>query len=301
MKLNEEANNIMICGEKMLRLCSIDEFNRCVDFAYELALDLTKSGYPTYCDGIKTKAMFVERSFKAFDRETEQMLLYELEGEVQGLIHCYWIPDDHYLDTCLFLTNREAEQAISEFLIYAQENFPGYDLFLGFPAENRSAVSFLARQGFECIENDYNNTAFLDHLEAIPENNNIMRINEENYQSFQRLHSQIEDDMYWNSERIYDDLDNWTILVKEKDRLPQGAVYYMDANDGWFEIFGIDIDQGGYDPALYKELLYAALFDAKRKNGKVMTFFCDEEYEEVASACGFKCVGNYLCYKIHLA
>ena len=47
------------------------------------ASDLTKSGYPTYCDGVKTKEMFVKRSVKAFERENEQMLLFELEGEVQ--------------------------------------------------------------------------------------------------------------------------------------------------------------------------------------------------------------------------
>ncbi|MBQ1877742.1 MAG: hypothetical protein II161_02905, partial [Erysipelotrichaceae bacterium] len=80
----------------MLRLCSKEEFDKYVDFAYDLALDVTKSGYPTYCDGVKTKEMFIERSLKAFDRETEQMLLFELEGEVQGLIHYYWIPDDLY-------------------------------------------------------------------------------------------------------------------------------------------------------------------------------------------------------------
>ena len=285
----------------MLRLCSKDEFIQYIDFAYELALDLTKSGYPTYCDGVKTKTMFIERSLKAFDRETEQMLLFEGQGEVQGLIHCYWIPEDHYLDTCLFLINRETQQAISEFLAYAEKNFSGYDLFLGFPAENRAAVSFLAGQGFECIENDYNNTASIDELEAIPKNDSIVRITKECYKSFQVLHSQIDGDMYWNSERIYEDLANWTIFVKEKDGKPQGAVYYTNENDGWFEIFGIDVDQGIYDPDLYKELLYTALFDAKTRNGKVMTFFCDEEYEDIAKECGFKCVGNYLCHKIHLA
>ena len=38
----------------MLRLCSKEEFDQYVDFAYDLALDVTKSGYPTYCDGVKT-------------------------------------------------------------------------------------------------------------------------------------------------------------------------------------------------------------------------------------------------------
>ena len=136
----------------MLRTCTIDEFNRYADFAYELALDLTKSGYPTYCDGVKTREMFMERSLKAFERETEEILLFEIDGKVEGLIHPYWIPEDHYLDTCLFLTNRETEQVLSEFLEYAGKNFSGYDLFLGFPAENQAAIDFLVRNGFECIE-----------------------------------------------------------------------------------------------------------------------------------------------------
>ena len=284
----------------MLRLCSKEEFDQYVDFAYDLALDVTKSGYPTYCDGVKTKEMFIERSLKAFDRETEQMLLFELEGEVQGLIHYYWIPDDLYLDTCLFLVNKETEQALSEFLTFARERFPGYDLFLGFPSDNHAAVSFLAGQGFECIEDDYNNTSLLDHLERFPENESIVRIQKDNYKLFEMLHSQTDDDMYWNCKRIYDDLDNWVVFIKEKDGKPQGAIYYVDAANGWFEIFGIDIDQGIYDTEVFKELLQAALSDAKRRKGNVMTFFCDEEYEKVAKECGLECIGNYLCYKTHL-
>lgn len=74
----------------------------------------------------------------------------------------------------------------------------------------------------------------------------------------------------------------------------------MDAANGWFEIFGIDIDRGIYDAEVFKELLQAALSDAKHRKGNVMTFFCDEEYEKVAKECGLECIGNYLCYKTHL-
>lgn len=284
----------------MLRVCSKNEFEKYIDFAYELATDLTKSGYPTYCDGIKTKEMFVERSLKAFERETEEMLLFEQEGEVQGFIHYYWIPEDHYLDTTGFNVNRAMEQALSEFLTFVGERFKGYDLFLGFPAENKSAVNFLAGQNFECIESDYNNTAFLDKCNNIPESNDLIRIGKENYDSFKVLHKQIEGDIYWNSERIFADLDNWVIFVKERDGKPQGAIYYMDALDGWFEIFGIDLNNNEYHSETFKELLNAALLHAKSRGGKVMTFFCNEEGEEAAMECGFTCIGNYRCYKTHL-
>ena len=284
----------------MLRLCSRDEFCRHADFAYVLASDLTKSGYPTYCDGVKTKEMFMERSLKAFDRETEQMLLFELEGEVQGMIHCYWLPDDRYVDTCLFLVNKETEKALSEFLAYVRERFSGYDLYLGFPADNRPAVDYLSGQGFECIENDYNNTSFLDDFGDIPESFGVAQIGKENYGLFQELHCQTDGDMYWNSERILDDLDHWRIFVREENGKAAGAVYCMDCGDGWFEIFGIDVDGDVHDEELYRELLLAALSDARKRNGKVITFFCDEEYEGVARECGFGCVGQYQCFQIHL-
>lgn len=37
---------------EMLTTCTKDDFFKYSDFAYELASDLTKSSYPTYCDGL---------------------------------------------------------------------------------------------------------------------------------------------------------------------------------------------------------------------------------------------------------
>ncbi|MBO4873569.1 MAG: hypothetical protein J5496_09195 [Lachnospiraceae bacterium] len=284
----------------MLRPCSREEFEKYADFAYELAMDPSKSAYPTYCDRIKTKAMFLERASRAFERETEEMLLFEYEGDVQGLIHYYRIPEDSYLQTICFNVNRAADRAITEFLAYIGERFHDYDAYFGFPAENREAVKTLRGYGFECIEDDYNNTALLDGFEPLPLRNTVRRITRENYESFAALHRKTEGDMYWNSERILADLDGWTVFVNETDGEAQGAVYYRDVNDGWFEIFGIDILPGLYDPALFKDLLSAALSEARRKGGRFMTFFCEAEYEEAAKECGFFCVGNYLCFKTHI-
>ncbi len=284
----------------MLLACTINDFEQYADFAYELALDPSKSGYPTYRDGIKTKSMFVECLLKTFEREDEQMLLFMRDGTVQGLIHYYWIESDRYLQTDAFCINEATEQALSEFLSYVGERFKGYDVFLGFPAENHKAADYLSGRGFACIEDDFNNTAFLDKCDPIPENSEIVRVDKDNFDSFRILHKQTEDDMYWNSDRICEDLDNWIVLVHERDGMPEGAVYYQDADDGWYEIFGIDIDCGKYDPELFKQLLSAAIADARRRGGKYMTFFCEKEYEKTALECGFVCVDNYLCYKVHL-
>ena len=284
----------------MLRVCTKNEFDQYIDFAYGLAMDPEKSGYPTYCDGIKTKDMFVERSLKAFERETEQMLLFEYEGEVQGLIHFYWIPEDRYLQTNCFNINKAPEQALSEFVTYVGERFHGYDLFMGFPAANRTAVQFFSAHGFECIEDDYNNTAFLDRLGEMPVSSSLIRITGENYDMFRRLHSQIEGDMYWDSDRIFEDLDNWIIFVKKQDGKARGAVYLIDIDETWSEIFGIDMDQDVFDPGVFAELLNAALMDAKHRSIRTMTFFCEKEYEEITVKAGFTCIGQYFCHKLRL-
>ena len=284
----------------MLTECTKSDFEKYADLAYGLAMDPSRSGYPTYRDGIKTRAMFEERILKAFGRDDEEVLLFADGGEVRGLIHYFSIPDDRYLQTNAFCVHGAADQALSEFISYVRGRFKGYDLYMGFPAENRDAAEYLSGHGYECIEDDYNNTAFLDGPVQMPEPAGMIKIGRDNYGSFRSLHDQVDGDMYWNSDRIYEDLDGWTVLVKEKDGKPEGAVYYKNADDGWYEIFGIDADGGEPHPDLFRDLLRAALSDIRRRGGRFVTFFCEKEYEEYAQECGFVCVGNYLCFKVRL-
>lgn len=284
----------------MLRRCTEQEYQKYADFAYGLALNPSKSGYPTYSDGIKTKEMFFEQAEKSFSKETEEILLFEYEGVVEGWIHYYFIPEDHYLSTKSFNINAHTEIALQEFLDLAREQFKGYDLFLGYSIDNKAAVNFLADNGFECIEDDNNNTAFLDRYEPVAESGGVVRVTKENYELFRALHSQAEGEMYWNSERIYADIDNWMILAKIRDGETAGCIYFMMDDDGWFEIFGVDRKDGAFDSALLGELLGKALNTAKELGGKYMTYFCEKWEQETVSQLGFNCVGEYVCYKKHL-
>ena len=69
----------------MLRLLQEAEFDRCMDFAYELALDPARSGYHVYYDGMKTREAF-----------GEFLSLIPLTEEVRGLtLHGMKYPLDH--------------------------------------------------------------------------------------------------------------------------------------------------------------------------------------------------------------
>ena len=56
-----------------------------LDSAYELALDMSRSCYPTYADGLKTRADFDAHAARPFQRDNYTMLLYEEDDEALRL------------------------------------------------------------------------------------------------------------------------------------------------------------------------------------------------------------------------
>lgn len=284
----------------MLRRCTEQECEKYIDFVYDLAADRSRSGYPTYSDGIKTKEMFAKRSKKAFSSDSEEILLFVCEGVTEGWIHYYFLPEDKYLSAESFCISHHTEQALREFLEYARERFRGYDLYLGYPAENRKAVDFLAANGFELLEESFNNTAFLDNYEPTPTDGGFVRITEENFDLFCTLHSNADPDMYWNSDRLRSDIDKWNIFVMLRGGEASGSVYYTAVGDGWFEIFGIDMKDNVHDGEAFCNLLRGALNTAKEQGGKYVTFFCGERERDLAESLGFVCVGGYVCYRMHI-
>lgn len=280
----------------MLKKLREQDFGRYVDFAYQLALDMTKSGYPTYADGIKTKDDFVARARKAFSADNEEILLYEQEGKTAGWIHYYYLPEERYLDTCAFCIAFGMKEALAEFIAFAQEHFPGSELYLGFPKENTEAAAALESQGFNCIEESYNDVMDFEDYVLQPEDTGIFSVTRENYELFSALHCQNDCDMYWNSARILDAIDRWRIYMCLRNGKAAGAIYYMD--DTFVpEIFGVDFPDDIYNKDVYRALLTAALNDCKRRGAKHMIFFNEGESQTDAVACGFRCVGGYMCFK----
>lgn len=280
----------------MLKKLKEADFDRYVDFAYQLALDMTKSGYPTYADKIKTKEDFVTRARRAFSTDGEEILLYEQNGKTAGWIHYYYLCEDHYLDTCAFCIASGMGEALAEFTAFAQEHFPGSELYLGFPRENVEAVAALRSQGFECIEESYHDTINFENYELRPEDADILPIHKENYGLFSGLHSQNDSDMYWNTTRILDALDRFRIYVCLREGEVAGAIYYME-DAVMPEIFGIDFPGNLYNGDVYQALLTVTLNDCKCRGAEHMVFFNESESQTDALACGFCFIGEYLCFK----
>lgn len=279
----------------MLIKPTAEEAEAYIDFAYELALDPTRSGYPTYTDGIKNKEDFSYVCHNGLTQEGRQVLLYVEDGAVAGWIQFFFEIEDPYLQTNIFNIAGNTSKALNEFIVYCGEHFPGYKVYLGFPGDNKAAVNYLTSQNWSCEERSFNDVLFFNDYALLPESGDVVKIDRENYSHFRMLHQNVEGDMYWNSDRLLEDLDNWMIWLLYEEKKPAAAIYCRDAKI-LMEIFGVDFHVGIYREDAFRVLVAKALNECKRSGKKSMVFFNDAESQQAALELGFHCVGEYVLF-----
>lgn len=284
----------------MLRLIKEAEFDRYIGFAYELALDPARSGYHVYYDGMKTREDFVSRARKALERPGEDVLLFEEDGEVEGLIAFEHPEEEHYLHPFIFSIRRDTGTALAEFMDYCRERWPGFTLDLGFPAENVEATGWLEGQRIPCNERSWNFLLNLDRYEPLPEPGRVKRVGAENFEEFAAVHRQIQGDMFWNCERVRSTLDDWAIFVTGEGAA--GEVLMTLDGDPHEEIFALEFADGQYHEGAFQALLTAALNLLNAHGTKWLTFFVDEgcPQGELLKALGFRLVGTFVCHRVAL-
>ncbi len=182
------------------------DFDKYVNFAYELALDPARTFYHVYFDGIKTKADFIAKARRTFTRPTEEILLYQEDGAVEGWLYYFYQPEDRYLQLASSCVRRNMAQALEELSGYLAERYPGCDWWVGFPAENREAEAWAKGAGFRQFDDAQNYSFFFDRYDPVPDDPSVERITEENFEKFRRVHRTIETDMFWNCQRVREKL-----------------------------------------------------------------------------------------------
>lgn len=285
----------------MLRTINQWEFDACVDFAYNLALNPAQSGYPVYFDGMKTREDFVSRTRKALERPSEDVLLFVEDGEVEGLIAFEHLEEDRYLHPFTFSIRRHTQTALAEFVDCCRERWPGFSLDLGFPAENVEALEWLEARGVPCNERSWNFLLNLDGYESLPEPAGVKRVTADNFEDFAAVHRQIQGDMYWNCERVRATLDRWAIFVAGEEE-SAGEVLMTLGGEPHQEIFALEFADGRRHEERFRVLLAAALNCLKAHGAKWLTFFVDEDAPEgeILKELGFRLVGTFVCHRLIL-
>lgn len=277
----------------MLTLIKPEEFAGYVDWAYSLALDLTRSGYPTYADGIKTRDGFAQAAREGMRSECEELLLFRADGEVCGWIQWSWMPEEQYAQAYSFLTASHTDRALAEFTAHAAEKCPGYALHLGFPTNNAKAVRWLANHDYRLLEVSVNHTLFFDRYmpREVPTCVRLMS-GRDDETAFRALHTDA--DLYWTAERILNHPSDWRVYLYAGGDRATAALYALDRG-GWPEIFGM---AGDVTAEAYRALMTACLNDCKAAGTPHMTYFEEDERRlPILADLGFEMVSRYVCYQ----
>ena len=257
----------------MLIKPDLKQINDYKEYAYALSQDLSRSSFPTYLDGIKTKEDFMSTIDNALKGDISEILLYAENDQVLGWIHYYWLEDDKYIGFDTFDIERNTGNAIDEFLEYINDRFHDYQICFGFPEANTEAIGHLKEIGF--IKAEESDVFVLDfrNYQLKPESGCIVEVNDKNYDDFRKLHDGHQD-MYWNSDRLYHAMmgvtkDPWHLYLCYEDDRPVGNIYFVYA-ENMMEIFGIDVIGGS---EITRQLLIKSLNRTKEDGIGYMTFF----------------------------
>lgn len=275
----------------MLVKATKEDIERYMDFAYSLAMDQTKSGYPLWSDGVSTKEEFVDRVWRSYEREDRDILLFLVDGAVEGWIQFFYIQEDRYLQTNGFLINSHTEQALTEFLEYAHARFPGYDLYFGFPKRNTDAISALQKRNCRLIQESYHDIYIFDGADIHAETDGIVKVTESNFSEFSKIY-QVDSETYWSAERIFRTLNEWLIYLLYWENI---AVGYICVRNG--DIVSLGYGDNTFDKSAYRSLVTVILRDLQAAGYKKLIFFNDdEESQSAALELGFSCVSEYVLY-----
>lgn len=280
----------------MLRPLDRHEFDKYVDFAYSMALDLTKSAYPTYCDGIKTKADFVHQAKRAFERENEEILLFEHDGSIEGWIHYYALPEDQYVSFCAFNVRNHAAVAVDEVVAYLAQKYGGCNLYFGLPAQNEAVISHLETLQFVKEDENYVDVLHFEDYQASEPVSGIVRVTKKNFSAFAGLHKVHDEDMYWNNLRLLAAIEDWNIYLLYENGSAVGTIYFCYIDGTMMEIFGTDYADEQFSSEVFCKLLTHALNEGKHAGMQHLVFFTDEEDHPTVAQLGFNLVSKYVLY-----
>lgn len=249
------------------------------------ASPLTAS-YPLFKNEGQIKAEFEEA-------QKNGLLLGAFDGDRQDGALCLADCGDFLQSLGLF----SPAEVYGDFLEYLSAIYPGREALFGFPQQNAGAAEFMGKRG-KILERA--TVTLLKREKFKRQDNHSIRIDKDNFGRFAEFHDKNEPEIYWNSERLKESLDNWVIFTAEDGRGVCGSVAAYIGGGSRAEIFALTCDGENVAAELLSAAAEAFFND---KGGESVLFFVDDAQGrqlEAALKSDFEITGGYASYKIKL-
>lgn len=278
-------------------ICNIEEV---IDFAWELTQDNLNASYPRKESIIELKE-YIE---KFINDNSKNVIACYHQGVLCGMCLYFWIMDEKYAQTKVFLIRGDYDQIAEEFINYISTHLAGYQFFItGIPFTNKNTNEYFKKKNIEC--NEASIVTRICNLKSHTNQRNdcVEEINKNNFEKYVRFHDKhaIPLEMYYNAENLKRDLGSFRIFAFWQDEDIHGSIFAKaDKEDA--EVFGLFVDEKYKNKGIESILITEMLTQLYNEFGaiKEIVYFIDENSTDelnLALAAGFEVQAKYKCYK----
>lgn len=278
-------------------ICNIEEI---IDFAWELSQDNLNASYPREESIIELKA-YIE---KFINDDSSNVIACYHQGVLCGICLYFWITDEKYAQTKVFLMKGDYDQIADEFIKHISNQLAGYQFFItGIPFTNKNVSEYFKKKNIEC--NEASIVTRICNLEPHTNQKNdcVEEINKNNFEEYARFHDKyaIPLEMYYNSQNLKKDIDRFRTWVFRQNQEIHGSIFVKIVKDS-AEVFGLFVDDNYKNKGIENILINEMLTQLYNEFGaiKEIVYFIDENStDELSSAldAGFEVQAKFRCYK----
>ncbi len=280
----------------------VEKLEEIMDFVWELSQDDLYASY----DRIKSVEKVKEYIEQAIKVDNENIIAYYHQGVLYGVCIYYWLCDEKYAQTIMFLIKENYDEIADEFIGYIGEHLPGYELLIGLPFSNINANQYFEKRNIKCIDSLIDTRLYNLQSHINPKHDLVEKITKDNFKEYAIFHDKyaIPSEMYYNSENLQKDIDRFRIFVFKDNEEIYASIFTKISKES-SEIFGLFVDHGyknkGIENILVDEVLMQLYneFDELKE----VAYFIDEDNTDdlnLALAAGFNINDTYRCYKAML-
>ena len=265
----------------------IGDIDRAVEFAYNLQGKISKRCRPLLIDASRED---FNKIFTIYiERKEHDVLLVEDNGNLIGLSPIYWMEEDSYVSFSQGPYGDDFDLVANALYQYVFDNYKGYKFYVNTASEHKMACNFYESKSFEKL--DEASMLKLENYRSNYISEFVYELNSDNEDEFYNwISTKVDDNTYWNAERIRSNLDNFIILG------------YFDK-----EIKGHIIGRGSVDNTeiiafsgcnVVKEELLKTFVSKAYSNGvSSIDIYADKKTDAIIGIkCGFKVYDNNICY-----
>ncbi|QSX05919.1 hypothetical protein JYG23_00150 [Sedimentibacter sp. zth1] len=269
----------------------INDIDKAVDLAFSM-----QSNIETRCRSLLLDASR-EQIYDMFssyvERDEHEILLVEKDGKLEGLTPIYWMEEDLYVSYAQGPYGYDYEAVANCLYDYVAENFKGYKFYVNTASEHTKSIKFYENKDFQKIEEAV--MLKLENFSSDYSNEFVQELNKNNSRNlYNWIEGCIDQDTYWNSKRISENLDRFIILGYFEKGIKGHIIGRGSVN--YTEIIAFSGDE------IVKEKLFRSFISkANKRNVKLIDLYTEDDYEvSLGTKYGFKLYDNNNCFLKYL-